>query len=467
MDKKKSTLIEYVLILVLGIAIALIIFHITSRSDLNIDASFAPDMTLTDNPLMGYAPEATNDGLCERTDLVFITITYAEWEPREGYYDIASLEKKYTINRWKEEGKHAVIRFMCDVPGDRDHIDIPKWLYDRTGNGTHYNTELGRGYSPDYSDATFKRSHKKAIEQLAEYCNRDHFVVFVELGSLGHWGEWHTSDSNGKSLMPDADVCLEYAQMYSDSFVNARLLMRRSYDIAVNGRMGFYNDMVGSKEDTDEWLEWFKNGGTQETEGKYLDISPVSSYGREEPVGGEITSSIALDEMLSDKMGDVLAMISSSNMTFIGPMVPDLSSEEDALAAESILRRIGYRIYVSRIRSQYDFSDDIMNLEITLKNAGRAGFFFDWPVTVYIFDADMQQIYWEGLNIDIRDLNTEDEITAVSRVPVSQEMRDEFYLGVSITDYDGEDCIRLAIDSEETKEMVGNIQIIYHYIDED
>ena len=121
----------------------------------------------------------------------------------------------------------------------------------------------------------------------------------------------------------------------------------------------------------------------------------------------------------------------------------------------------------SEIRSQYDFSDDIMELSLTFKNAGRAGFFFDWPVTVYIFDADKKQVYREGLDLDLRELNTNEGIEAVSRIPVTPEMRDEFYIGISITDYDGKDHIRLAIDSEDTKEMIGDVQIIYHYVDPD
>lgn len=467
MDKRKSIFLQYALIAVLGTAIVLMIRHITTRSDLNIEATFAPDLTLVDNPLMGFAPDASNEAYCEGTDLVFIPVTFAEWEPREGFYDTASLERKYNIERWRGQNKHAVIRFMCDVPDTHDHIDIPEWLYERTGNGIHYDTELGRGYCPDYEDSTFIRYHHRALEQLAEYCNRDHFVAFVELGSLGHWGEWHASGRDGKSLMPPPSVCADYAREYSENFVNARLLTRRNYDFAVGGNMGFFNDMVGAREDTEEWLGWLENGGTQETSGDDLLLTPVSSPGRQEPVGGEFTSSVPMDEMMTSQIGEVLAMISSSNMTFIGPMIPDYISEETSLAADSVLKRLGYRIYVSEIRSQYDFSDDIMELSVTFKNAGRAGFFFDWPVTVYIFDADRKQVYWEGLNVDLRELNTNEEVKSVSRIPVTQDMRDEFYIGISITDYDGEDHIDLAMDSEDTKEMIGNVQLIYHYIDLD
>ncbi len=467
MDKKTSTVIQYVLVVILAVVITLIIHHIMTRSDLNIEESFAPDMTYTDNPLMGFAPDASNDGLCDKTDLVFITVTFADWEPREGFYDTQSLEKKYNIDRWKRENKHAVIRFMCDVPGKNDHMDIPGWLYDITDKGTHYSTSIGKGFSPDYADADFIKYHRKAIEELAKYCNSDHFVTFVELGSLGHWGEWHASDSAGNSLMPSEEICNEYAGLYSDNFVNAALLTRRNYEFAVNGNMGFYNDMVGMEEDTKEWLSWFEKGGSQETVGADLKLMPISDYGRLRPVGGEFTSALSMDDLMTDDLGDVLALISASNMTFIGPNVPDLTDEEISLAVDSVNKRLGYRLYVSNIKSRYDFSKEEMELELTFKNAGRAGVFFDWPVTIYIFDANREKIFWEGLNIDLRDINRDGEVKAISHIPVTQDMRDEFYIGVSITDYDGNDFIKLAIDSQDTKEMIDNVQLIYHYIDKD
>ena len=31
-------------------------------------------------------------------------------------------------------------------------MDIPEWLYERTGDGVFYDTEYGKGYCPDYSN---------------------------------------------------------------------------------------------------------------------------------------------------------------------------------------------------------------------------------------------------------------------------------------------------------------------------
>ena len=464
MDKQKSTLIQYVLILVLGILIAWLIHYIRSRSNLNIVTDFAPDTTYTDNPLMGYAPDAGNTAQCEKSNLVYLSLTWAQWEPREGVYDIEGFEKRCNIEKWKNEHKHAVLRFVCDIPGDSDHIDIPQWLYDRTANGVHYDNPIGKGYSPDYSDKVFMERHDAALKALADYCNRDHFVAFVELGSLGHWGEWHATGNNGETIMPGEDICTQYASRYSDDFINARLLMRRNYEIAVKAKMGFYNDMIGDTKSTDEWLEWMENGGSQHTSEEPLPLRRVPRLGWDQPVGGEFTSSIPMEEMLLDDIGTVLAEVSSSHMTFIGPKTPVLTDEKYALAAESVLRRMGYRIYVSGLKTRYDYSSNSIELQLTFNNAGNAGFYFDWPVTVYIYDGNKQQIFWEGLPLDLRDLNAGEAITVTSMVPATSDLRDEFYVGVAITDYSGEEYLKLAIDTGGQDEYIGDVQILYHHV---
>jgi len=463
MDKTKRTIAQYIIIAILAVAITAIMLHIMLKSRLNNEVSFSPDITVTDNPLMGYAPDASNIELCEKTNLVYIPITWAEWEPKEGEYDIEGLEKKYNIAKWKEENKHAVIRFMCDVPGKNVHYDIPKWLYDKTGSGTFYSTDLGKGYSPDYSDKRFMEYHKKAIEKLSEYCNKDHFVAFVEMGSIGHWGEWHATGNDNINLMPDADICLEYANLYSDRFTDSCLLTRRNYDFASEGGMGFYNDMIGAKEETDEWLEWIKNGAVQETSKDPLILS-ATDLKKAGPIGGEFTSSVPMNTIMNEGLGDSLASISASQMTFIGPMVPDLNSKDYEQACDSILRRMGYRIYVSNLKTQYNFADNEIKITLKFQNAGNAGFYFDWPITVYVFDKDLKLVYWEGMKADLRDLNSDKELTVESNVPVNDDLMNEFYVGVGITDYEGKEHIELAIENDDKERIfIDNAQIIYHY----
>ncbi len=465
MDKSKSYAIQYAIIIALIVAIVCLMWVILARANSNVDITYAPDNTIYDNPLIGFAPDGANRRLCEKTKLVYITLTWKEWEPKEGEFDIASLEEKYNIGIWKAEKKHAVIRFMCDLPGDIDHMDIPTWLYNKTDKGTYYNTSIGRGFSPDYSDSVFMNYHKKAIEALAEYCNKDSFVSFVQLGSLGHWGEWHAADNQGNSIMPDAEICREYVNVYSNAFVNARLMTRRNYDFSVDNNIGVYNDMVGHSEETQEWLNWINNGGTQRTNGNDLILKASPDIGLTCPIGGEFTSNISMDRILGDGLGDTLQSITESRMTFLGPKVPDFTKEKYKTQSDSILRRMGYRIYPSRLKIVYDFAHNTTDMDLSFRNSGNAAFYFQWPVTVAVFDKDYERVFWQGTDIDLRKLSADEDVTTSISVPSIDKIKEEYYIGVLITDYDGEDIVKLAVDlgSDPEVKYIDNYQIIYHY----
>lgn len=69
------------------------------------------------NPLMGYAPCAWEETIGEDISLLYMDITWAELEPEEGKYDWEKIERENQTDRWREEGKHLVLRFVCDIPG--------------------------------------------------------------------------------------------------------------------------------------------------------------------------------------------------------------------------------------------------------------------------------------------------------------------------------------------------------------
>lgn len=115
------------------------------------------------NPLMGYAPCAWNTTVSDDVSLLYMDITWAELEPEEGQYNWESIDKENQLSRWRKEGKHIVLRFVCDVPGQEKHMDIPEWLYEKIDHeGTWYDVEFGKGFAPDYNNEEMIRYHAKA-----------------------------------------------------------------------------------------------------------------------------------------------------------------------------------------------------------------------------------------------------------------------------------------------------------------
>ncbi|MEG2206983.1 MAG: beta-galactosidase, partial [Clostridia bacterium] len=142
------------------------------------------------NPYIGNAAWAREKSSLEQPfTLVYANLRWADFEPEEGQYDFAAFEEENQLDKWRAAGKHLILRFVLDLPQEKKHLDIPQWLYDQTGDGLFYRTPYGRGYSPNYENELLIAAHARAIAALGERYGSDPFVAFVELGSLGHWGE--------------------------------------------------------------------------------------------------------------------------------------------------------------------------------------------------------------------------------------------------------------------------------------
>ena len=461
--RKKHPVLACVIVIVLGLccaAVALVVCVILPRYDLNETVTYTPTDEPLNNPLTGYAPNAADVNVCTDSRLVFIRLTWAEWEPTQGHYDVERLEEKFHIAQWKEENKHAVVRFMCDIPGQAEHLDIPRWLYDSTQDGGYYDIAAGKGYSPNYANPFFMERHALAIQALADYCNQDSFVSYVELGSLGHWGEWHTSKSQGVAPLPDAEVCRQYVLDYVGSFLNAKLMTRRNYTISVDEGLGVYNDMTGNTESTETWLKWLEEGGSYKTAGEPLTFTPVENFWEHAPVGGELTSTYSREELLGPRFSDTLETVEQGHMTFLGPNCP-VREETGSPAAVQLRERLGYRLYISQLRTEYSLRDNCLNVYLTWNNEGLAPLYWDWPVTMYVYDLDGELVYQEELSeLKLSALVPNEPITVQGQIPYTDTLLQGFRIGADITSPDGRDHVRLAMDSEACDD---NIQVIYTY----
>ena len=344
------------------------------------------DDTLYINPLMGYAPDGRSDELCVSTSLVYASVTWAELEPAKGKFDWDSFVKEYSLDKWRRDGKRLVFRFICDYPSAEKHMDIPKWLYDMTGDGEYYDIEYGSGYCPDYDNETFIAEHERVIGEIGRFFSEEmpDFLAYVELGSLGHWGEWHTYYPVGIPRIPLTDVREKYVSAYEKAFPYAKLLMRRPFaerpELA-----GVYNDMTGDSNDTSVWLMWIAQGGSYDATGEERGIVAAPKIWEKAPVGGEFTSGTPMSVMLDSSLSKTGDLVRGSHMTFIGPMVPNtVEKPELKSGSEEVLKNVGYRYWVSSFGYDKKAVKGADNIELTIENSGVAPVYFDWNICIYV-----------------------------------------------------------------------------------
>lgn len=417
--------------------------------------------TMTDavvqNPYIGFAVEATNLAVPDTHSLVYIDITFAELQPDSpGEFDFSFIEKKNNLAFWKSQGKHAVLRFICDYPRNAPHMDIPQWLYDLTGDGDFYDISYGKGYSPDYSNEVFIAYHQKAVSALGEYFS-DGFVSYVQLGSLGHWGEWHVLYSAGIQRLPDSEIREQYVRHYMDAFPNAKLLMRRPFAPAAKNGFGLYNDMSGYKGSTEAWLDWIENGGefTQTNEPEALTAMP--DFWKTAPVGGEFTSSLPMWYICGLNLKTTLSLLEASHTSFLGPKCPVRNEYDGPLyryAVPRILNTLGYRIGITRMTLQPESGTQGQSLTLQWENHGSAPIYFETPVKLYLADTlgAIQEL--AEIQIDLTALLPGETMISVTELP-----KGIFYdgktLAVGLLDpMIGKPSVSLVSDQEQIEERL-------------
>lgn len=431
------------------------------------------------NPLIGYMQNAERSKPYTETSLVYIDLTWRELEPERGQFDWAAIAEANHLSRWRAEGKHAVLRFVCDLPRKEAHRDIPDWLYEETGDGMDYDIDYRRGYCPNYANAVFREEHHRALREIGRYFteNWGAFVSYVELGSLGHWGEWHVKYSDGLPYLPKTEIRKEYVDAYTEAFPNARLLSRRSFQEMPAGT-GIYNDVTGNVPETERLLRELSEGadfGSAQEEGV---IKPLSEIWNSAPVGGEYTSSLSMEDMLNRDFRSTLKLIEDSHPSFLGPKIPDMRvaaddddrklSETALLNAGKIQGMLGYRYRVTEISISDAATEDgvwttlyklltgqmgtpqtYKSVRVTLRNDGLAPMYFDWPVKLYLMKTgDRTQCTTYPLGgLQLTKIPENAEASAEVLIPADELDAEHTQLYIGIEDPEtGKPSVQLAMD---------------------
>ncbi len=451
--------LPFIMIAIQAVLIAgILIYIVPGRYRLYDIVLYDASESMPSNPMIGYAPFAEKQEDCENTNLVFVELPFSELEPQKGVFDFDAIEEKYHLSYYREAGKHAVLRFVCDIPGETAHRDIPDWLYEMTGDGSDYDNESGKGYSPNYGNTDFIEAHGEALSRLAQWCQKDSFVSYVEMGSIGPHG---TCSVEGTGETLSADVMARYAGQYSEAFpADSGIRLLSSVKSAELEGAGSWNDVLGDTEEAQKWIVEENGSQTDITEehkevvdnsGDIVVEKTLDDYIAENtdspwmssPVGGGLTEKIDMNDLLMGNLSETLTQIRKTHVSFIGPVCPD-ASQQSTNGSGMILRNVGYCIYLSRLQTTVDFIRDDLVFAMSFSNIGNAPFYWDWPVTMYVYDRERRCIHEQVLDLSLSQLIPNSTITVKGTVPYSRELLKGYSVGISIKSPDGVNYMTMA-----------------------
>ncbi len=346
------------------------------------------------NPYMGWVPAATKTNWQQPHTMVYAALLWSDLEPNaKGEYDWEGFESRNNFDYWESQGVKINIRFYMDLPTSSSHMDIPQWLYDSMGSdkGDFYDCSIGKGFSPNYSDPVLIAEHERVIAALGERYNDDPNIAFIQLGSLGHWGEWHCwpyseSDGGPSGEFPAESVSNQYISHYVQSFSSDKLTMRRTTQMAKDNGMGLFNDMFGDVSSAEAsgwgWLWGIENGYTDDL-GQSQPAMP--NFWQEGPSGGEFANGNSALYLTDSTISETIRLAQITHTSWLGPCCPasleyggTYQDNIDALA-----KTMGYRFVIKSISHATTATPgSTVAVNMDWRNRGVAPFYFQWSLKI-------------------------------------------------------------------------------------
>jgi len=173
------------------------------------------------NPGMGFTTFHSFNGDERNRNYPESSIAYFRWywdelERAEGEIAFGMIDSILALAR--ERGQKLAFRVMCQ----NGRMRAPQWLKDSGVKGEPYPGDP-KNWQPHYDDPVFLEKHGRLISALAERYDGHPDVDHVDIGSVGRWGEWHTSDTGMK--MPSDEVKEAIIDFYLQNFSKTPLVM--------------------------------------------------------------------------------------------------------------------------------------------------------------------------------------------------------------------------------------------------
>lgn len=402
------------------------------------------------SPGMGLAPWADSEETMDiDSTLVYVELKWSDWEPEEGIYNVDFVNDNFNLEYYKEDNRQVVFRFICDDPAGEEHIDIPEWLYRKIdGDGTMYSIDYGRGFSPNYSNPVFIEEHAEAIAALGEYFGDDDFFIYVELGSLGHWGEWHVNYEKGITRIPEYAIRQDYIRPYLDAFPNAMFLLRYPLIDAAQNGFGLYNDMTGDYDETLYWLEQMKGGVWEQTE--LPEQAVCIDTWKTHPIGGEFASTYDNHHFMVNDFDLTFESIIESHQSFIGPkIIIDESDTDYSKSMNKILKSIGYRLYVNKVSVDMNAKDSLQII-CDIGNDGIAPIYCNYDIKLTLSDNDGNEVWAsDDIEFDLTAILPNETKSLSCKIDrTNLDIGSKYNLSIAICDKSGKAVVPLALEKE-------------------
>lgn len=361
------------------------LFGCIPKAELRIVNPKEIDDTLT-NPGRGFATTGNlyNEDITTRTHSQSGVIQkrwyWDELEPEEGKINFAMIDN--VLEKAHRNGQELNLRVMCQ----NIEMRLPKWAEDAGID------------SPYYDDPIFLQKQENLIKALGARYDGDSRMTFVDIGTIGMWGEWHTGSTGVK--MPSDESVRRIVDFYFENFKKTPLVMLigaskgPGLQYAIEKGAGWRADCWGDM--GDNWrhmLEYYP---------KALESSNAYDAWKQAPIALETCWTI--EEW--HKQGWDIDYILSKALEWHATEVnngTEAVPEEWWPKIQEFEKKLGYRF----VLSQFEYSSimkagDSFNFTSIWENKGVAPIYKQFPVVLQLRSTEKANNTWDiATDVDV------------------------------------------------------------------
>ena len=183
-----------------------------------------------DNHLTKRYPVAKDSDLLDfpGMDHLYMRLAWAYLEPEEGQFDWPIIDR--TIDKWTTRGLGIAFRISCrETSTDRieQQYATPRWVMEAGAKGGYYlrGKRIGSDgpWEPVYDDPVFLEKLENFLRAFASRYDGKPWLRYVDVGSIGDWGEGHTS--SGSQTEYDYDQRKVHVDLYRRHFRKTQIVI--------------------------------------------------------------------------------------------------------------------------------------------------------------------------------------------------------------------------------------------------
>ena len=342
-----------------------------------VTVRFAPTDELLANPGQGWM--STQRLPCT---VRYLRLNWMDLEPAEGKYDWTRLDN--AIESATKRNMRVAFRIMTANAHTSGYYCSPKWLFDLGCKS--YDYERGGGditsggvaikrIEPDYADPLYLSRHGAFVKAMAKRYDGHAGVEFLDIGSYGIWGEWHT-----KNARP-WEVRKQILDMYLDSFKKTPLMCMsddaEALAYSTSRGAGFRRDGVGSDWHEKTWI------GSK----KYAAVTGFADHWKKAPVVFEWFGPHEYIVGRNWSFDSAVEFMLKNHVTYINDNVGKVPPA-DWPKIEKLARLAGYRFVLREVTyAPTGRVGEALAVRMSWENAGVGKMYRKHPVVLYLLDG--------------------------------------------------------------------------------